>query len=238
MTQELSIMTELKNSKALCEMLLKTPHYTKMGQEGVFAIVETAHSLGIDPRQALGGGLYYVKGKVEMSARMMNSLIRSKGHSIMRDAKSDDTVCILHGRRADNGDTWSEQFSIQDAQKAGLANNPVWKNFTRDMLFARALSRLARQLFPDVIGNVYVEGELSLDANIKVVPLVEALPIEEAFLSGDQVHEIVNHANADANRIAKINKHFGVTKLCEIPACEFEKIIKILTSKPKEEVAS
>lgn len=168
------VLMDLQNTHQLCQMLMKTPHYAKMGPEGVFAIVETAKSLDIDPRQALGGGLYYVKGKVEMSARLMNSLIRAQKHSITRDKRSDDSICILHGKRADNGDTWTESFSMADAQRAGLANNAVWKNFARDMLFARALSRLARQLFPDVIGNVYVEGEISLDANIqeqKVVPV-------------------------------------------------------------------
>jgi hypothetical protein len=160
------VLADLQNTHQLCQMLMKTPHYAKMGPEGIFAIVETAKSLNIDPRQALGGGLYYVKGKVEMSARLMNSLIRAQKHSITRDKRSDDSICILHGKRADNGDTWTESFSMADAQRAGLANNAVWKNFARDMLFARALSRLARQLFPDVIGNVYVEGEISLDNNI------------------------------------------------------------------------
>ncbi len=159
-------ISELSNTQQLCSMLMKTSHYSKMGPEGVFAVVETAKSLGVDPRQALGGGLYYVRGKVEMSARMMNALIRSRRHSVTRDKKSDDTICILHGKRSDNGDTWTESFSIQEAQKAGLTKNPVWQNFTRDMLFARALSRLARQLFPDIIGNCYVEGEISLDPNI------------------------------------------------------------------------
>jgi hypothetical protein len=161
------VIQQLNHSYTLCEALLKTPHYAKIGPEGIFAVIETSKSLGIDPRQALGGGLYYVKGKVEMSARMMNSIIRSHKHSITRDPKSDDTICILHGKRADNGDEWTESFSIQEAARAGLTGTPVWKNYQRDMLFARALSRLARQLFPDVIGNVYVEGEISLDASIR-----------------------------------------------------------------------
>jgi hypothetical protein len=161
-------LDELKDTHELCDLLMKTPHYQKMGREGIFAIVETAKSLGVDPRLALGGGLYFVKGKVEMSSRMMNALIRSKKHSITRDRKSDDTICILHGKRADNGDMWTESFSITEAQKAGLVKEyGPWQNFRRDMLFARALSRLARQLFPDIVGNTYVEGEISLDPNIK-----------------------------------------------------------------------
>jgi hypothetical protein len=158
---------KLINTQTLCAQLMRTPHYAKLGSEGIFAVVSAASTLGIDPFTALDGGLYYVKGKVEMSARTMNGLIRSKKHSITKDKKSDDTICILHGKRSDNGDTWTESFSWAEAVKAGLDKNPVWKNYTRDMLFARALSRLARQLFPDIIGNVYVEGEITYDHTIQ-----------------------------------------------------------------------
>lgn len=159
-------LSELRNTQDICASLMKMPYYDKIGKEGIVAIVGTAKSLGINPVQALMGGLYFVKGKVEMSARMMAGLIRSKKHSITRDGKSNDNICILHGKRADNGDMWTESFSIEEADRAGLTKNSVWTNFRRDMLYARALSRLARQLFPDVIGNCYVEGEISLDPNI------------------------------------------------------------------------
>ena len=165
--QSNNYLAELKNSQELCDLLMKTPHYAKMGPEGIFAIVETAKSLNLDPRQALGGGLYFVKGRVEMKAVTMASLIRKHKHSVTKDTKSNDTICILHGKRADTGDCWSVSFSLDEARKAGLLINNAWKSYPTDMLYARALSRLARQLFPDIIGNCYVEGEISLDPNIK-----------------------------------------------------------------------
>jgi hypothetical protein len=51
-------------------------------------------------------------------------------------------------------------FTIEDARAAGLANRDVWKAYTEDMLFSRALSRLARRLFSDCIQNCYIEGEI------------------------------------------------------------------------------
>lgn len=165
---------EFENTKSLCLALLKTKHYQAVGEAGVFAIVETCKSLRIDPRIGLNKGMYYVRGAVEMSSRLMNALIRGKKHSITKDKKSDDNVCILHGKRSDNGDTWSVNYSIKDAERAGLLKNPTWKTTPSDMLFARALSRLARQLFPDVIGNCYVEGEIS-DAP----PLYDNTPVQE-----------------------------------------------------------
>lgn len=172
---------DLKETQSLCELLLQTSHYEKLGRAGIFAIIQTAKSLGIDPRLAIGGGLYFVKGKVEMSSRMMAALIRAKKHSITRDSKSDDTICILHGKRSDTNDCWTESFSMEEAKKAGLLIKKLdkntgreidgpWNLFPRDMLYARALSRLARQLFPDVIGNCYVENEIALDPNIKEEP--------------------------------------------------------------------
>lgn len=223
-------LVELKNTQELCSLLMKTPHYAKMGQEGIFAVVETAKSLNIDPRLALGGGLYYVKGKVEMSARMMAALIRQKKHSITRDARSNDKICILHGKRSDTKDCWTESFSIDEARKANLTKNPVWQNFTRDMLYARALSRLARQLFPDIIGNCYVEGEISLDSNIQPIQSMEA--VEETpqltSLREDQVAQLEDALDKvpDYKTIIVdfLNKK-GITHFHDIPKEMFAKIL-------------
>jgi hypothetical protein len=146
---------------SICEALMSTPHYSRLGREGIFAIVSKATALNIDPMDALNGALYFVQGKVEMTSQMMNQLIRQAGHSIKKDDCSNNILCVLHGKRADNGDEWTESFSIEEAQLAGLIKkeNP-WVKYPRDMLFARALSRLARQLFPDVIKGCYVEGEI------------------------------------------------------------------------------
>lgn len=172
-TKPINQLQELSNTQELCQALLKTPHYAKMGMEGIFAIVQTAKSLNIDPMQALSGGLYYVKGRVEMSARMMNAIIRSHKHSVTMDGQSCDSMCILHGKRSDTGDMMKASFTINEAKAAGLvrAGGP-WMTCPSDMLFARALSRLARRLFPDCVQNCYVEGEIALDPNIRDNSLV------------------------------------------------------------------
>ena len=119
---ELAI-TEIQSTEKMCEMLMKSKHYQKMGQDGIYAIIAKAKSLNINPLEALNGGLYYVQGKVGMSSEMMASLIRQSGHSIVKDQKSNDDCCILHGKRADNGDTWTISFSVANAKQAGLFKN-------------------------------------------------------------------------------------------------------------------
>ena len=223
---------ELNNSKHLCNLLMKTPHYAKMGAEGVFAIVEEAKTLGIDVRKALGGGLYYVKGRVEMSARTMGGLIRAQKHSVTRDKRSDNTICILHGKRADNGDTWTESFSIVEAQEAGLTKNPVWKNYARDMLFARALSRLARQLFQDVIGNCYVEQELACDDNIierkeadSVGSISEAVVVPISDEECSDLNAMLDQIPEYKDVVMSFLEKKGISNLNEMPVEMYEKVI-------------
>jgi len=150
-------INELQSSAAA---LMKTGHYRKLGQAGIFAVLQMASSIGTDPIQALNGGLYPVDGKVEMDGRLMMSLIRQAGHSVTKDKRSTPTHCILHGKRADTGDTWTESFGMEDAKKAGLLSRGVYAKYGRDMFQWRALSRLARFLFPDVIKGCYAVGEI------------------------------------------------------------------------------
>ena len=46
----------------------------------VMTIILSARELSIPPMQALNGGLNIIQGKIEISARMMNALIRRAGH--------------------------------------------------------------------------------------------------------------------------------------------------------------
>src|SRR5208283_3596149 len=94
------MMMELGSMQKMCESLMQMPHYKKLGSEGVFAIVQKARTLNVNPLDALNGGLYFVNGKVEMSSQMMIQLIRQAGHSVTKDKRSDDSICILHGRRS------------------------------------------------------------------------------------------------------------------------------------------
>lgn len=146
-----------ENIKKICEELRQFPLYEKIELEALIAMVGVAKELEVDLNNILNGGLTYVGGKVVMSVHMLHVLIREKKHSITRDKKSNDTICILHGRRADNGDTWVESYSIEDAERDGLTSRPSWKIGCKDRLFEKALLRLAQGLFSDVMKNCQIE---------------------------------------------------------------------------------
>lgn len=164
----------------MAEQAVSSKMYKGIGEKaGVMMIMLSARELGISPMQALNGGLNIIQGKVEISARMMNALIRKAGHQI-RVIECTDTQCTLEGKRCDTGEIQRSSFSIADAQKAGLVKQGGgWTKFPKDMCFARALSRLARQLFSDVIGIGYVEGEISQSTPQKFDVIQETEIFEE-----------------------------------------------------------
>ncbi len=243
-----AVMEDLQNTQKMCHALMQTPHYKKMGAEGIFAIVQKAKAMKLNPLEALNGGMYCVNGKVEMSAYMMATLIRNAGHSFTKDKRSDDTMCILHGKRRDNGDTWTERFSINDAKRAGIYRN-TWEKFPRNMLFARALSNLARQLFPDVIGGCYVEGEISQApaltdwTEIHQEPKAEVLDksVDYETINPEELKtleaKLEEHLGIKESLLLWLKKNKNTEELAHLPSEIFPKMMARIEKVEEEEAA-
>jgi hypothetical protein len=136
---------------------------------------------------ALNGGMWNIQGKIELSARLMTYLIRRAGHSLIVKTINDNE-CVLEGTRKDNGDCCTASFTIQEAQKAGLIRSGSnWIKYPQDMLYARALSRLGRRLFADVIGNAYVSGEIR---EVQAEVIVE--PVRDILLAQEEIDEFIS----------------------------------------------
>jgi hypothetical protein len=194
--------------------------YRNVGKEsGIMMIMLAAREYGIGPAQALNGGLHIIEGKVELSARMMSALIRRAKHT-MKILESTNTKCTIQGRRADTNEVHTVTYTIEEAQNAGLIKDKGgWKKNPIDMLYARAASRLARQLFSDVIGIGYIEGEISDSrASIEVVePSWEEGPIECGPTAVDLAINLLEDGGRETvanalNFIDAISKHYNWTQ--------------------------
>ncbi|OGT44260.1 MAG: hypothetical protein A3F13_02520 [Gammaproteobacteria bacterium RIFCSPHIGHO2_12_FULL_40_19] len=190
-------LAEFDKIQATCKQILNTKHYQAFGEAGIHAIMARAKALGIHPFEALNGGFTCIQGKVGMSTEMMAALVRQRGHSIMKDPKSNGEVVILHGKRADNGDTWTCTFSKDDAIAAGLWNSSTWKKYPSVMLYNRCMSQLFRQLFPDLsLGAGYVEDELKEItrsgeyANVKQLDIAEVEEIKPSKINAERALEV------------------------------------------------
>lgn len=193
----------------MAEQAVSSKMYKGIGEKaGVMMIMLSARELGIPPMQALNGGINIIQGKVEISARMMSALIRKSGHQI-QVKECTPNQCILIGKRGDTGETQCSSFSIQEAQSAGLVKpGGGWTKWPKDMCFARALSRLARQLFSDVIGIGYVEGEIS---SVEVKPDIQV--IEEPINNEEPAENQNDYLDKFLNIFDREDKHFAMEYL-------------------------
>jgi hypothetical protein len=231
-------LAELDKIQETCRKLMNTKHYAKMGEDGIHTIIARCKSLGIHPFEGLNGGFYMVNGKMGMSTEMMAALVRKRGHSITKDPKSNDEVVILHGKRADSGDTWTCSFSKNDALRAGLWDGPTWKKYPQIMMYNRCMSMLFRQLFPDLsMGAGYVEDELKEIARVDeyklpvtecevVQPVVmkETAPLvnrEEMII---QLGGILEDCGTDYED--KICEHYKIKNIDGIPDADLKKVIQ------------
>lgn len=259
MSNEISIVStgipsthELAVYQTVAKHASQSNMYRNMGGEaGILMIMLAARELNIPAMQALNGGIHIIQGKVEISARMMNALIRRAGHSL-KILESTDSVCTIQGTRKDNGDTGTATYTIADAQKAGLVRaGGGWIKYPGDMCFARALSRLSRQLFADVIGIGYVEGEVSkqeepeqtkaevveFESSIEIPPeqpKKQMISEEAAF----NLAELIGDTQEDIDYLTKILSHYKASKLTEIPLSNYAAIERSVKARRQKNEAN
>ncbi len=145
------------------------PAYRKQ-PEKMYAIGKVGQRYGWDLAQSLQQ-VYIVEGKTTLGAETMLRLIREHGHFVGNAECTREYVRIT-GRRGDmDADdpmaTMTVEYHWEEAVEAGLSTKANWKKFRSDMMWARAVSRLARRLFSDVTQGAYVKEEV--EASLTVV---------------------------------------------------------------------
>lgn len=153
--------------------------------QDMFACVLLGRQLGIGDMHALRS-IYVVDGKASISAELMVSLARQRGHSITADYGEGRVT--VKGKRHDNGDEMTVTWTKSMAERAGLAGKDNWKKYPEAMLWARAVSQLCRMLFPDVLaGMSYTPDEVELSAEERVSVAVGAVSVPQDASAPDDV---------------------------------------------------
>ena len=116
----------------------------------------------------------------------MLGLVRQAGHSVT--VEHEPGTAVARGKRADTGDEHVASFTMADAEAAGLADKRNWKQYQESMLTWRAVAKLCRVLFPDVVlGAGYVPEELGAEVgeqgdviDAEIVDEDDSMPVAEA----------------------------------------------------------
>jgi len=112
---------------------------------------------------------HVIEGTASLRPEAMLGLVRQAGHSVM--ITSGEGIATAVGKRCDSGDEHTATFTLDDAKDAGLAEKKNWRQYQEAMLQWRAVSKLCRALFSDmVLGAGYVPEEIGADTDETGLP--------------------------------------------------------------------
>ena len=131
--------------------------------EKVFVALQWGHELGLSPMVAVNN-IAVINGKPTLSADIMSAVVkRSPEYGGIKwiemsekKAECEITRILPNGEK----ETITSTFSIEDAQKAGLASREVWVRYPKRMLKHRCLSYGLKDLFPDLLAGLYDPEEM------------------------------------------------------------------------------
>jgi hypothetical protein len=120
--------------------------------------------IGLGPMQSLAK-IDVVKGRPAPKAEVGRALALAAGHVLWVEESTNTRVTVKGHRRTDSH-LFTVTWTMDDARKAGIAANPAYAKYPRQMLFARASSELVRQMCPEVTGGIVMFSEEAIDADL------------------------------------------------------------------------
>jgi hypothetical protein len=135
--------------------------------EAATIIALKAYELGLPPMVGFSH-IHVVNGRPGCSAELLLAGIRKEYPKVsIQYVESNEKICKIKVKRPDD-DFYNEfQFTIEEAKAAGLLGKDVWKNYPTDMLRARAITRMKRAIFPEVLmGLDHTAEELELTRDV------------------------------------------------------------------------
>ncbi len=212
-TRKSSALTEVRGSLVIRDMEDLNRLSQMLSKSGFFRDAKDACQCGV---KVLAGlemgfgafasmtGIHIISGKPAVGANLMAAAVKRHPRYNYRVIEQTNEVCKIAFYELWDGKmerVGISEFSLADAKTAKVyENNPNWKSYARNMLFARAMSNGVRWYCPDVFdAPVYTPEELGaeVDADGEVINVpvsrVDRIDVPEVM----QPWEIPNAGNFD-----------------------------------------
>lgn len=155
-------------SRGICNTEF-VPKGLRGSEAKVTAAMLYGRELGLPPMTGLGS-IDVIEGKAAVSAEMQRALILQAGHEL-QISESTRERCVIRGRRKGSEEWTTATWTIQEAGQTQvfiskdkgwgpLSAKTQWRSWPTEMLLARATTRLARMIFPDVVHGMRSTEEL------------------------------------------------------------------------------
>lgn len=167
-----SLSKDLALSALMPQALRKKP-------EDVLAIVLAGAELGLAPMTAIRG-IHLIQGKMSLSADLMGALVnRSTACEYLTLIESTATLATYETKRRGSPAPTRMSFTIEQARRAGVLENPTWQRYPEAMLRARCLAVICRAVYPDLCLGLYDEDSAEL-GQVVDGQIADSKPTEQA----------------------------------------------------------
>lgn len=172
-----NLPAELSQTMSLADVFYQSGMFKDVATQAQAVVkIMAGRELGLAPIEAMTN-LYMVNGKVALQAKAIAGLIRKSKKYDYRVDKLTDDECTLTFVKIETDSKEVEigksTFTIKDAAKAGIVNKDVWKNYPRNLLFARALSNGSKWYCPNVFSGYTVEEIESVSVQTESVVSIQ-----------------------------------------------------------------
>lgn len=128
--------------------------------QAVLSTIIAGRELGLQAMASLRA-FHIVEGKHQMSADLMRALVLRSGlaESFRCKVRTAER-CVFVTQRKGDPEPVELEYTIAEAEAAGLVKEKSgWKKNPADMLVARASSKLARLVYPEIVHGLYAPEE-------------------------------------------------------------------------------
>lgn len=160
--------------------------------------------MGIGPMASMQG-IHIIEGKPSLSANLLATQVkRHPAYDYIPRQVTDQGARIEFFQNGDPIGT--SEFTMADAQKAGIAGKQNFRKYPKAMMFARALSQGVRWFCPDVTAGspAYVPEELGAEVDIEGEPVPSPELIASREPDAEHAESAESEVVADEERVQHI----------------------------------
>ena len=189
MSEDTQLAIAESDIKVLENLMPTMPAHIETLPDAVATMI-VARELGLAPLSSFPD-LMVINGAVGMTSKLMLALVLKAGHKTVVIDMTNKLAAIEGFRRFDG--EWESvgvfEFTEDDAIQANLMPKETYQLYPSDMLMNKAIARMVRFGFPDVIRG-YVPDEMEEITGVEFPTAIHLGPTEKA-LDAEGVAEVL-----------------------------------------------
>jgi hypothetical protein len=158
--ESVNLIPDASNIYKLSQSLLESGMFRQYKSvPEIVTVVAYGKELGLPPVASLNT-MCVINGRLSMEAKAMLAIATRRAKVTWEIEKLTEDECIMIFHREGWKKPLKVEFTRKDASNAGLLGKTSWKNYPKEMLFARCASKGIRQIAPDAVLGLYAKEEM------------------------------------------------------------------------------